>query len=308
MSEKKNIVINQLPAKTWYWLRVNDTKLEWDEENTVCVPTEEITATAEQTTPTRIDIQGEGAFTTKRVNITADADTSVTVFENFSKAENLSAFTDIRIQNNAVVKLIQVQLTDTDSVLYNHINTVCEGSGRLELIQIFVGKGDIYSDTKVDLNGDGSSLQCDTGYIGVDKRKIDINIAVNHFGKNTECDINADGALKDSAHKVFRGTIDFKKGSSGSVGNEQETVILLGDEIVNKTIPLILCAEENVVGNHGATIGELDDDTLFYFESRGINKLDAENIMVKAAIDHLVSLTNDEDTENKVDEYIKEVL
>ncbi len=47
---------------------------------------------------------------------------------------------------------------------------------------------------------------------------------------------------------------------------------MLGDDVVNKTVPLILCAEENVVGNHGATIGELDEDTLFYFESRGIGR------------------------------------
>ena len=55
---------------------------------------------------------------------------------------------------------------------------------------------------------------------------------------------------------------------------------MLGDDVVNKTVPLILCAEENVVGNHGATIGELDEDTLFYFESRGISAAEAENIIV----------------------------
>lgn len=54
---------------------------------------------------------------------------------------------------------------------------------------------------------------------------------------------------------------------------------------MNKTVPLILCAEENVVGNHGATIGELDDETLFYFESRGIGHDEAENILARAAIE-----------------------
>ena len=62
---------------------------------------------------------------------------------------------------------------------------------------------------------------------------------------------------------------------------------MLGDGVVNKTVPLILCAEENVVGNHGATIGELDEDTLFYFESRGISAAEAENIMARAAIERL---------------------
>lgn len=45
---------------------------------------------------------------------------------------------------------------------------------------------------------------------------------------------------------MFRGTIDFKNGSAGSTGSEQETVLLLGDDVVNRTVPLILCAEENV--------------------------------------------------------------
>ncbi|MFR5854065.1 MAG: SufD family Fe-S cluster assembly protein [Lachnospiraceae bacterium] len=44
-------------------------------------------------------------------------------------------------------------------------------------------------------------------------QKIDINLSVNHLGKKTESEIKANGALMDSAEKVFRGTIDFKNGS-----------------------------------------------------------------------------------------------
>lgn len=62
---------------------------------------------------------------------------------------------------------------------------------------------------------------------------------------------------------------------------------MLGDDVSNKTVPLILCAEENVVGNHGATIGSLDDETLFYFESRGIGKETAEDILARAALERL---------------------
>ena len=112
--------------------------------------------------------------------------------------------------------------------------------------------------------------------------------------ENTECEIDTSGALKDAAKKVFRGTIDFKTGSSNSVGNEKETVLMLGDDVVNKTVPLILCAEENVVGNHGATIGELDDETLFYFESRGISRAQAENILARASIERFARTVDDE--------------
>ena len=71
-------------------------------------------------------------------------------------------------------------------------------------------------------------------------------------------------------------------------------VLMLGDDVVNKTVPLILCAEENVVGNHGATIGELDDETLFYFESRGISRAQAENILARASIERFARTVDDE--------------
>ncbi len=43
----------------------------------------------------------------------------------------------------------------------------------------------------------------------------------------------------------------------------------MGDDVVNQTIPLILCAEEDVKGSHGASIGQLDEETLFYMQARG---------------------------------------
>ena len=69
---------------------------------------------------------------------------------------------------------------------------------------------------------------------------------------------------------------------------------MLGDGVANKTVPLILCAEENVVGNHGATIGELDADTLFYFASRGIDRAAAEAILARAAVERLARMAEDE--------------
>lgn len=83
---------------------------------------------------------------------------------------------------------------------------------------------------------------------------------------------------------------------------------MLGDGVVNKTVPLILCAEENVVGNHGATIGELDENTLFYFESRGIPADVAENIMARAAIERLARTLGDETAQAAVLAELEEVL
>lgn len=107
---------------------------------------------------------------------------------------------------------------------------------------------------------------------------------------------------------VFRGTIDFKRGSSGAEGQEEESVLLLGDDVENKTIPLILCAQEDVKGNHGATIGELDEDTMFYFGARGIDKEAAERIVTGAKLEHICDLMKDEAAEKIAKEALEEVI
>lgn len=86
-----------------------------------------------------------------------------------------------------------------------------------------------------------------------------------------------------------RGTIDFVKGCAGSKGNEKEDVLLLDDDVKNQTIPVILCAEEDVEGNHGATIGQLDEELLFYLRSRELSEEYIYEMLAKAGIDAVCS-------------------
>ena len=184
----------------------------------------------------------------------------------------------------------------------------CAENGQLDVLQIFIGKGNLYNGVRTELIGKRASTNMDIGYLGQRKQVIDINLVVNHIGKKTNCNIQVDGTLKDAAEKIFRGSIDFKTGSSDSKGAETENVLLLGDDVVNKTIPLILCAEENVEGSHGATIGELDEDTLFYFASRGIDMETAEDMMTKGKMEVLYRKIQDEDTEKLVEKQLAEVM
>ena len=301
--------INRLPAKTWNWLHVNETKLEWDLEQTQWQAEETIFAAAgEQKAPVRLSIAGEQAYNGKRVHLRAEENSSMTVLMDLRTAAHLAVHTEIQAESNGKIRLIQIQYTGEQSVLYSDIQGVCGAGGQIELIQIFLGRGDVYADCTVNLVGDGSDFQADMGYLAQKTQKLDMNTVVNHIGKKTTSRIQADGALKDSAEKLFRGTIDFKQGASESEGNEQENVILLGEDIVNRTVPLILCAEESVVGNHGATIGELDDDLLFYFESRGIDRKTAENMMARAALDRLIRLIDDETVRETAERQLEEVL
>ena len=283
MSEK--IQINKLPVNTWNRLGVNYA-VEWEE---TAPAKQSITVkSGEAHEPFRLDFSEAGD---SEVSFTAEENSSITVYE--LHRSNSAVKLSFDIGKNASVKLVQL-LNPTEKLRHETFAN-CSKGGKFQIMTIMTGDGNIYSDNRTELEGDSSSINVEVAYLGKNSQTIDYNIAVNHWGKDTHSEINAAGALMDSAKKVFRGTIDFKTGSSDSKGSENETVIMLGDDVVNKTVPLILCSEENVEGSHGATIGELDDDTLFYFESRGIGREEAERIMAYAALKRLIRLSDDKE-------------
>ena len=283
---KENWIVNKLPSPTWNWLKVNEAAFPWDREAETVLEPVSLTLAGKGTS--RLDrVSGETEYTKRAMDLTAPAGTEGTWFQILDGRGNQAVTTKLTLAENARVRLVQFLKAPADRSLYSRIEVTCAENARFALTQILLGDGDLYADTAVTLRGDGSAFEADLGYLGRNTQTLDMNVAVDHFGKNTESRIDTSGALMDGAKKIFRGTIDFKTGSAGSVGNEKETVLLLGDDVVNKTVPLILCAEENVVGNHGATIGQLDDATVFYFESRGIEKALAEHILARAAIEAL---------------------
>lgn len=296
------ISINKLPTRTWNRLSVNDARIAWDEENTVLIADTDIQCVhGNSPSPVRLSLSDSGAsFTRKRVRLSVPQNSSVSVFVDCRPENNFNAIFDLTVGKNSNVKFALLAEPSHGGNCVNKTSVSCDEGANVEMITLLLGDGDIYIDNLTELVGDKSSLKSDIAYIGCGDQTVDVNVVVNHFGKNTKSVINAAGALKDSAKKVFRGSIDFRKGSSGSVGTETETVLMLGDNAVNKTVPLILCAEENVDGSHGATIGELDRDTLFYFESRGIDKETAENIMARAAVERLAYLVNDEEFSDEI--------
>ena len=149
------------------------------------------------------------------------------------------------------------------------------------------------------------AFTADIAYTVGNDAVLDMNYVALHEGKKSVSEIKTDGVLHENSKKLFRGTIDFKKGAAGAVGNEKEDVLLLDDDVVNQTIPLILCAEEDVEGNHGATIGKLDDDMVFYLESRGMELPKIYKMMAKARIDAVLRLVPDEKTKADVASYLE---
>lgn len=242
------------------------------------------------------------------VEIIAKEDSRITVvmdYTSMGESGMAAVQTKMHAGRNAHIRLVQVQLLGTRFLHLNDVGADCEPGGAVEVLQLMLGAGRTYSGCLTDLAGEKSSMTVKIGYLGRGGQKIDMNYAANHRGTESKSLIRVTGVLRDEAFKLFRGTIDFKTGSSDSEGEETEDVLLLSDDAVNQTIPLILCGEEKVQGNHGATIGKLDEDMLFYLGTRGWKKEAAINKIAKARIDALNQEIPSEPIQNLVRDYLK---
>ena len=100
--------------------------------------------------------------------------------------------------------------------------------------------------------------------------------------------------------QTSKGTIDFRNGSAGAKGSEKEDVILMNEEVVNKTVPVILCDEEDVEGSHGATIGRIDEQHIYYMQSRGIPEEKIYELITRARLLKIIGKIGDEQTEKRI--------
>ena len=243
MNTSEQLVVNKLPTRTWNHLQVNEATIPWNVADTADLGTDSYAITAEnQAQPLHIRLTGAEGHSRKHIAVEVAAGVQATVYMVLDTQDSFAVETALTLHDHASLRLVQVLGAQDGALLYAKTDADCAPGAGVDMTQILMGRGDLYSDNDTELVGDGSHYSAQIGYLGRGSQTIDVNVVVNHYGKNTECEIDTSGALKDAAKKVFRGTIDFKTGSSNSVGNEKETVLMLGDDVVNKTVPLILCA------------------------------------------------------------------
>ena len=206
------------------------------------------------------------------------------------------------------VNVTCTQTLDDSWIALDDTGLFLDEGARVNVQHTVLGAGASATGLAGDLLGDTAKVTIDTDYLGAREQVRDFNYELRHRGRKTECEIDANGVLTGTSKKVYRGTIDLVHGCKGATGTERETVLLANKGVDNKTVPVILCDEDDVAGNHGATIGELDEDTLFYFESRGISAAEAENIMARAAIERLARTIEDEAAQAAILSELEEVL
>ena len=234
----------------------------------------------------------------KRLFVKAGDNVQATVIIEWSSDKNargLNAFqTKIQAGSNSRLKVATVQLLGSGFVQLNDIGCAAGENSSIEIDQLELGADKIFQGIKSELASARSSFVHNAAYCLDGQRELDMNFIAEQRGRETKSLMNVYGTLKDGAKKTYRGTIDFKRGCAASVGNETEETLLLSPDVVNKSIPLILCDEEDVQGEHGATIGRLDEDLLFYMKTRGLPLEEAQKMMARSKIARVAALIGDD--------------
>ena len=177
---------------------------------------------------------------------------------------------------------------------------VLDDDARVTVRHVVLGGSFTATGLAADLRGDRSRIDIDTSYLGAGADERDFNYIVRHRGKKTECNLDANGVLTGTSKKILRGTIDLMHGAKGAQGNERETVLLANKGVDNKTVPMILCDEDDVAGNHGATIGHVRPEQLFYMGCRGLSEKQAEELFISAKLEDAAITAPDEQMRDNV--------
>ena len=181
---------------------------------------------------------------------------------------------------------ITVYLTASDAVTcVEDSGFVLDEGARVNVRHVVLGGGFTATGLAADLRGDRSRIDVDTSYLASGTQQRDFNYIIRHRGRKTVSNMDANGVLTGTSKKCLRGTIDLIHGAKGAEGNERETVLLASKGVDNKTVPNILCDEDDVAGNHGATIGHVRPDQLFYAACRGLSQEQAEALFLSAKLE-----------------------
>ena len=219
-----------------------------------------------------------------------------------------ATLTNITARENSDVTVIQINLSNDQSHIYNATAVKAEENAAVRMVRIELGGSSSVAGAKCILDGSGSSFRIDTAYFADGNRYLDLNDVADFYGKETFADIEAKGIIAGCATKILRETVDFKRGSVHAIGHEGEDALMLSDDCVNKTTPLILCGEEWVEGQHAATTTRLDERLLYYLKSRGLSRKEAGRLMINARFSPVTDLIEDDSLRAEILENIERRL
>ena len=199
-----------------------------------------------------------------------------------------AALTRIVVEAGAKLHLIEMLGVNEGQQHLESVGLEVHQDAAVDVKQYALGGSTIGLGLTANLVGARARLDLNNRYHATHEETLDINHLVRMRGTSTRAQLTESGVLNEAAKKTLRATIDLVRGAKDAQGNEIETVMILGDDVVNKTMPVILCDEDNVAGNHGATIGSVSPEQLDYLAARGLSRQAAEQLFIRALFEDAI--------------------
>ena len=150
-------------------------------------------------------------------------------------------------------------------------------------------EADVYHDNTTNILGDGSEANLKIVTLGVKEQKTYFNSEVVNQGLSSKGDILQHGVLLDKSHIVFNGVGFIVKGATGSNAYQSSRMLTLSSEAKADANPMLLIDENDVMAGHGASLGRIDEEQLYYLQSRGLTRKESSRLLVHGFLSPVIS-------------------
>jgi Fe-S cluster assembly protein SufD len=218
--------------------------------------------------------------------IIADANSSVTVLESYLSAANTAYFTNAVTElvagDNARIEHVKIQDEAADAY---HIATIQGQFGRTSHVNVHsfaMGAKLSRNNIRAKLAGEGLECILNGLYLTKDEQLADHHMIVEHAQPRCASHEYFNGILDDKSKGVFHGRILVRQIAQKTDAKQTNKNLLLSDDATADTKPQLEIYADDVKCTHGATIGQLNDESIFYLRSRGIGTDTARRMLIHA--------------------------
>lgn len=199
-----------------------------------------------------------------------------------------NAVTEIAMGEGAVLDHYKVQQENLQAYHVASMQVVLAAAANFTTHYIALGGNLVRNEVRVRFDGRGGEATVNGLYIGGGKQHLDNQTIIDHAQPHCASHELYKGILADQAHGVFNGKIFVRKDAQKTDAKQTNKALLLSDAATIDTKPQLEIFADDVKCTHGATIGQLDADQLFYLQARGIPAEQARRILTFAFANDIV--------------------
>ncbi len=192
-----------------------------------------------------------------------------------------SGIVEIRVGNGANLRFVELQSWGGHIWNFSHERARVERDGTLDWVFGAIGSHLTKNFSEIDLVGQGATGRMSGFYFTDGDQHLDHDTQQNHLAPNTTSDLLFKGALRDESRSVWQGMIYVAPGAQKTDGYQANRNLVLSPHARANSIPGLEILADDVRCTHGATVGKIDQDQVFYLRSRGIPYREAERLIVE---------------------------